>query len=941
MIYCLCSRSFFVWQPTEAALDEIEILTTIGEKAQQTVEIENSPFKDVTDIPVVGLVDEFYHEGPHGKHMCMCFEVLGDNLLSLIKAYDYNGIPCEIVRQITRDVLIGLDFLHRCCGVIHTDIKPENVLINKLLPLAPKISDFVEDDPLRDPNGRSDRQGRSKRADQNQILDENGVLAKGLSVAELAQLDSVSGDARKKLKKKLRKKALKRVQKNKSGKGKHGSTQSDDILSINDTVPGKGMAAIANFVDLGENASKALGENVNCPEKVKLVKQDEPISNLSSWLGNICCRIPLICTAEDVSILSEKLPLNSSLDDTDCLMVFSCEDDKQSTNENESPDVSTSQNAETLNLEGMSKRARKRARQKQKKRMQQQNNESSNNSNTNIFALTVETIKKDRLVDWHRGLKGLLSLGRHLPFKSAYDTENVRMCLIHCTATSLLPTLKWLESMVSNCRFFSIPPGLGIPDDQHELSRVSAVRDCFKKASDFRISLPNSSWLLAGTTLEKPLQTLAKDGGIPVIQPLLELFSEGKQNLFASIERRIQLTGYASGKDTNCMLESHKNARALYDLSVSEEVDSAVAQVLDKQKQEEEDKDKEIEIQYKMALSQWEKDVFGFSPSSGETAPRDENGNVDAGVRAKIVDLGNACWVDKHFSEDIQTRQYRSPEVIIGAGYDCVADVWSNACMVFELLTGDLMFDPQTGDGYSRDEDHLAQIQELLGLMPSDLAMSGKYSRHYFRRDGQLRHIPMDDMQFWGPSSVLHDKYGFPLVEANLIEDFLLPQLLQDPDKRIPAQLALEHVWMAPNLLHEEAIDSFVEEVRNEQATEVQAQEQREEEGKLSTSEQENILNKLLGEMRTASGADEEESPMHPPDETGKFSSPGNSERSYNQDDWLGNTPAHCTSEDENSPDKNAFETITGKSIATNGRKHTAMGNANQSVQSESTQGEN
>lgn len=34
-----------------------------------------------------------------------------------------------------------------------------------------------------------------------------------------------------------------------------------------------------------------------------------------------------------------------------------------------------------------------------------------------------------------------------------------------------------------------------------------------------------------------------------------------------------------------------------------------------------------------------------------------------ASVRVLIVDLGNACWTHKHFSEDIQTRQYRSPEV--------------------------------------------------------------------------------------------------------------------------------------------------------------------------------------------------------------------------------------------------------------------------------------
>jgi len=33
------------------------------------------------------------------------------------------------------------------------------------------------------------------------------------------------------------------------------------------------------------------------------------------------------------------------------------------------------------------------------------------------------------------------------------------------------------------------------------------------------------------------------------------------------------------------------------------------------------------------------------------------------GMEGKIVDLGTACWEEKHFTEEIQTRQYRSPEV--------------------------------------------------------------------------------------------------------------------------------------------------------------------------------------------------------------------------------------------------------------------------------------
>ena len=85
-------------------------------------------------------------------------------------------------------------------------------------------------------------------------------------------------------------------------------------------------------------------------------------------------------------------------------------------------------------------------------------------------------------------------------------------------------------------------------------------------------------------------------------------------------------------------------------------------------------------------------------------------------LQVKIADLGNACWTYHHFTEDIQTRQYRSLEVILGAGYSTSADIWSLACMAFELATGDYLFEPHSGDNYSRDEDHIAHIIELLKL---------------------------------------------------------------------------------------------------------------------------------------------------------------------------------------------------------------------------------
>jgi len=58
----------------------------------------------------------------------MAFEVLGRSLLTIIKRFNYEGVPMPIVREITRQTLMGLDYLHRVCNIIHTDLKPENVV---------------------------------------------------------------------------------------------------------------------------------------------------------------------------------------------------------------------------------------------------------------------------------------------------------------------------------------------------------------------------------------------------------------------------------------------------------------------------------------------------------------------------------------------------------------------------------------------------------------------------------------------------------------------------------------------------------------------------------------------------------------------------------------------------------------------------------------------
>ncbi|XP_039605220.1 SRSF protein kinase 1b isoform X2 [Polypterus senegalus] len=163
-------------------------------------------------------------------------------------------------------------------------------------------------------------------------------------------------------------------------------------------------------------------------------------------------------------------------------------------------------------------------------------------------------------------------------------------------------------------------------------------------------------------------------------------------------------------------------------------------------------------------------------------------------IQVKIADLGNACWVHKHFTEDIQTRQYRSLEVLIGNGYSTPADIWSTACMAFELATGDYLFEPHSGEDYSRDEDHIALIIELLGKIPRKLIATGKYSKEFFTKKGDLRHITK--LKPWGLFEVLVEKYEWPQDEAKGFADFLLPMLELMPEKRASASECLTHPWL-------------------------------------------------------------------------------------------------------------------------------------------------
>ncbi|RIB05930.1 kinase-like domain-containing protein [Gigaspora rosea] len=449
---------------TETALDEIKLLQKI---------VDANP-----DAPgrrhVVELLDHFQHRGPNGVHVCMVFEVLGENLLSLIKRYNHRGIPAHLVKQITKQVLMGLDYMHRECGIIHTDLKPENVLV---------CIDNVEE------------------VVKNELL--NGVKPPAAS-------------------------------------------KKDPHIRITGS---------------------------------------QPLSSPSSGSPS-----------------------------------------QKSINASEQAILST---------QGMSKNQKKKLKQKMKKKAAKENETSTNG------------VEEDKDVD----------------------------------------------------------------DEKDGLSRV-------EDNSDDEI-----------------------DNNNIVCNPR---------------------------ESTTDILERNLNEISLVD-SISHNNSSS-----------------------SIAISPTSQTKLTRKPSTSAKWTTPDT------ITVKIADLGNACWVDHHFTNDIQTRQYRSPEVILGSRWGSSADIWSMACMVFELFTGDYLFDPQAGARYNKDDDHIAQIMELLGTFPKHLALNGKYSSDIFNRKGELRHI--HKLRHWKLADVLQEKYLLPRTEAEFMADFLLPMLDLNPDKRATARQSLNNRWLVSDI---------------------------------------------------------------------------------------------------------------------------------------------
>lgn len=73
-----------------------------------------------------------------------------------------------------------------------------------------------------------------------------------------------------------------------------------------------------------------------------------------------------------------------------------------------------------------------------------------------------------------------------------------------------------------------------------------------------------------------------------------------------------------------------------------------------------------------------------------------------ASTKIRLIDFGTAEWCakDGHRNALVSTRQYRAPEVVMGLGWNHVADLWAIGCVVIEMLAGRQIFPTVSSRGW-------------------------------------------------------------------------------------------------------------------------------------------------------------------------------------------------------------------------------------------------
>ncbi|EEB07305.1 CMGC/DYRK/DYRK2 protein kinase Pom1 [Schizosaccharomyces japonicus yFS275] len=151
----------------------------------------------------------------------------------------------------------------------------------------------------------------------------------------------------------------------------------------------------------------------------------------------------------------------------------------------------------------------------------------------------------------------------------------------------------------------------------------------------------------------------------------------------------------------------------------------------------------------------------------------------------KVIDFGSSCFENERVYTYIQSRFYRSPEVILGLGYGTPIDMWSLGCIIAEMFTGFPLFPGEN------EQEQLACIMEIFG--PPELSLIEKCTRRkvFFDSAGKPRLVVSSKGKCRKPFT----KSLYQALQCKDVSflNFISACLRWDPNERMTPEEAMQH----------------------------------------------------------------------------------------------------------------------------------------------------
>lgn len=177
----------------------------------------------------------------------------------------------------------------------------------------------------------------------------------------------------------------------------------------------------------------------------------------------------------------------------------------------------------------------------------------------------------------------------------------------------------------------------------------------------------------------------------------------------------------------------------------------------------------------------------------------------------RVIDFGSSCQTGHRIYQYIQSRFYRSPEVLLGIAYDTKIDMWSLGCILVEMHTGEPLF------AGSSEVDQMMKIVEVLGVPPKEMLDIGPKTHKYFdktedglyyckkTRDG-YRHTykapgarklhEILGVTSGGPGGRRLGEPGHSVEDYSKFKDLIKRMLQFDPKQRISPYYVVRHPFL-------------------------------------------------------------------------------------------------------------------------------------------------